>query len=340
MPHLLPANALAVAQIGANKLAKLNLESGRFRYRYDANSNADLSGYNVLRHSGTVWSMLDVFSVSQDEQLLSAADRAITYLFNEHLRFFRGYHNFCILEKNSIKLGGNALAALALAKLYESNKSDVLLDTAHQLCHFILEQRNVHGDFVHKRYFKSGKVSSFRSEYYVGEALLALLACYRITGDSLLLNSVREVEADLAQQGYGIREQSHWMLYSLEQLQHLDASPHIYAHAEKIATEIINNPTYLEWGRSTPIACRTEGLLAFARMTPPKTTDSLTQVAVQKCIEENLAQQLMFQTKDGAFTRGGGDRRDQEVRIDYIQHNISAFLHFSQLEQNRDTAKL
>ena len=334
MAHLLPANALAVAQIGANKLAELNLESGRFRYRYDANSNADLSGYNVLRHSGTVWSMLDVFSVTQDDQLLCAADRAITYLFNEHLRFFRGYHNFCILEKNSIKLGGNALAALALAKLYESNKSDVLLDTAHQLCRFVLEQRKIHGDFVHKRYFKSGKVSNFRSEYYVGEALLALLACYRITGDSLLLNCVREVEADLAHQGYGIREQSHWMLYSLEQLQQLDASPHIYAHAEKIATEIITNPTYLEWGRSTPIACRTEGLLAFVRMTPPKPTNSLTQVAALKCIEENLAQQLMFQTKDGAFTRGGGDRRDQEVRIDYIQHNISAFLHFSQLEQN------
>ncbi|MDG1066163.1 MAG: hypothetical protein P8O91_08105 [Luminiphilus sp.] len=335
MPNLLSRDALAVAQAGASKLAELNLESGQFRYRYEASSNAKLSGYNVLRHSGTVWSMLDVFSVTKDEQLLTAANKAITYLFNEHLRFFGGYLNFCILEKNSIKLGGNALAALALAKLYEINTCDVLRDTSYRLCQFILEQRKLHGDFVHKRYFKSGKISSFRSEYYVGEALLALLACYRITGDSLLLNTVLEVEADLAAQGYGVREQSHWMLYSLEQLQQFDKSPHIYAHAEQIASEIIDNPNYLDWGRSTPTACRTEGLLAFIRMHPPENATSSVQDAALKCIEENLQRQLLFQTKDGAFVRGGGDRRDQEVRIDYIQHNISAFLHFSQLEKSQ-----
>lgn len=83
------------------------------------------------------------------------------------------------------------------------------------------------------------------------------------------------------------------------------------------------------------MACRTEGLLAFVRMTPPKSSDSSNRVDALKCIEENLARQLIFQTADGAFTRGGGDRRDQEVRIDYIQHNISAFLHFSQLEQSQ-----
>jgi hypothetical protein len=334
MRNILSCDALAVAKAGANKLAELTLESGKFSYRYDAISNAKLSGYNVLRHSGTVWSMLDVFSVTKDEQLLTAANRAVTYLFNEHLRFFRSYLNFCILEKNSIKLGGNALAALALAKLYEINKSDVLRDTSYRLCLFILEQRKRHGDFVHKRYFKSGKISSFRSEYYVGEALLALLACYRITGDSILLNTVREVEADLAAEGYGVREQSHWMLYSLEQLQQFDKSPHIFVHAEQIATEIIDKPNYLNWGRSTPTACRTEGLLAFLRMLPPDTATGSIQNTALKCIEENLRHQLVFQTKDGAFTRGGGDRRDREVRIDYIQHNISAFLHFSQLEQS------
>ena len=43
--------------------------------------------------------MLDVSSVAKDEQLLTAANRAITYLSNEHLRFFRSYLNFYILEK-------------------------------------------------------------------------------------------------------------------------------------------------------------------------------------------------------------------------------------------------
>ena len=72
--------------------------------------------------------MLDVSSVAKDEQLLTAANRAITYLSNEHLRFFRSYLNFYILEKHSIKLGGNALAALALAKLFSQlNQSQISL---------------------------------------------------------------------------------------------------------------------------------------------------------------------------------------------------------------------
>lgn len=149
--------------------------------------------------------------------------------------------------------------------------------------------------------------------------------------DAQLLEAVVTVESDLAAQNYGVREQSHWMLYALEQLQRFDKSPHIYQHAENIAAEIINKPIYLDSGRSTPIACRTEGLLAFIRMPPKDASVELLQGTALLCVQANLEKQLAFQTKDGAFTRGGGDRRNQEVRIDYIQHNISAFLHFSQL---------
>ena len=101
MPNLPLVNALNIAQAGAKKLAALNLDSGQFKYRYDAKSNDKLSGYNVLRHSGTIWSMLDVFSVTQDEELLTAANRAITYLLNEHLRFYRDYNNNCHPHKSS-----------------------------------------------------------------------------------------------------------------------------------------------------------------------------------------------------------------------------------------------
>ena len=45
-------------------------------------------------------------------------------------------------------------------------------------------------------------------------------------------------------------------------------------------------------------------------------------------MRENLALQLGYRTADGAFIRGGGDDRHFEVRIDYIQHNVSAFLHY------------
>lgn len=121
------------------------------------------------------------------------------------------------------------------------------------------------------------------------------------------------------------------MLYSLEKLQRHDHSSHIYDHAAKIAREIIFDPKYISWGRSTPTACRSEGLLAFLRMNHGDSSDSDLIRAAKKRIKANLIEQTKFLLEDGSFVRGGGDRRDREVRIDYIQHNISSFLHYARL---------
>ena len=45
-------------------------------------------------------------------------------------------------------------------------------------------------------------------------------------------------------------------------------------------------------------------------------------------VAQNLAEQRRFRQDDGSFIRGGGDKRNYEVRIDYIQHNIAAFLDY------------
>ena len=169
--------------------------------------------------------------------------------------------------------------------------------------------------------------------YYTGEALLALLTLYKLTKEEHWLEAVRNIESELAFEDYGVKEQSHWMLYSLELLSQFEASPLYYQHAEKIVLDILDNPEYLSWERSTPTACRSEGLLAFLRMKSPE-TDENTSLR-QRCKEQilfNLHQQLTFRLPDGSFVRGGNDRRKNEVRIDYIQHNISSLLHSVRLD--------
>ena len=324
-------DALNVAKTGALCLAKLTGTDGRFRYRYDAESDKDQTGYNVLRHAGAIWAMLDVYGTTRDSGLLSASERATAFLLDQYLRFYKNVRGACISEDNKIKLGGNALSALALLQVYRLTGDSFLLAVAERLCHFMLDQKSENGDFVHKRYYKSGKISAFRSEYYVGEALLALISCYEITGDTKILREVRAVEEELAKQDYGVKEHSHWMLYSLEMLQRHDDSSHIYDHAAKIAHEIVFDPKYISWGRSTPTACRSEGLLAFLRMDHGRADDSALVSAAKKRVEENLLAQMHFFLDDGSFVRGGGDRRDREVRIDYIQHNISSYLHYDRL---------
>ena len=320
-------DALNVAASGALKLGALTQEDGSFRYRYDQTSGRDFGGYNILRHAGAIWAMIDVYSTTRDPALLTSARRAATRLLNKNLRFYRSHTNMCIRENNAIKLGGNALAAIALLSLYKEVGDSNLLAVAHGLCRFIIDQRAKHGEFVHKRYYRSGKISSFRSSYYVGEALLALMLCYEATGDALLLNAVVEAERQLAKTDYGVREQSHWMLYSLQKLQEHHDDPMIYLHAEKIAKDILDRPKYLSWNRSTPTACRSEGLLAFLRMDEKDSGEQGLRQRVSKQIVANLQSQLSFFQHDGAFVQGGETKRPSEVRIDYIQHNISAFLH-------------
>lgn len=322
--------ALEIAQSGAVCLATLVQKDGSFKYRYDSRSGELIGGYNVLRHAGALWAMFDVSRDVSGKKILRPGQRATLYLLDSYLRFFRNYTNTCICEENTVKLGGNALTVLALITLFEITHEPFLVALAEQLAGFMLEQRTETGRLIHKRYFLSGKISSFQSMYYTGEALLAFLVLFRVTQSRRWYEAVWEIEEGLAAEGYGVTEQSHWMLYALELLSHSDTSVLCYTHAEKIAVHILENPEYLIWERSTPIACRTEGLLAFLRMKRP---DSIDDTALQaRCLEqirENLHRQLTFRLPDGAFIRGGHDRRHDEVRIDYIQHNISSFLYFS-----------
>lgn len=325
-------DTLEVVQTGAVCLANLIQKDGSFRYRYDSLSGSTLEGYNVLRHAGAIWAMLDVYRDVSDKQILERGRHATHYLLDAYLRFFRNYNNLCICEDNTIKLGGNALSALALLSLFEVTREPFLLTVAEQLAKFMLEQRLENGRLVHKRYFRSGKISDFQSMYYTGEALLALLTLYKLTQLQHWYIAVQKIENELVLQDYGVQEQSHWMLYFLELLSYYEASSLYYLHAKKIAIHILENPEYLSWGRSTPIACRSEGLLAFLRMKRPDNIDDKALCA--RCLEQvqyNLNRQLDFRLPDGSFVRGGSDHRQSEVRIDYIQHNISSFLHCSRL---------
>jgi hypothetical protein len=328
-------DTLEVAHAGAVCLANLLQKNGSFKYRYDPDPDNPKEGYNVLRHAGSIWSMLEVYQDVSDRKILECCRRATHFLLDTYLRFFRSYNNPCICEDNKIKLGGNALSSLALLSLFNVTGDRFLLAVAEQLSEFMLDHRSENGKLIHKRYFESGKISDFQSAYYTGEALFALLTLYRLTHRKHLFEAVREIENHLASEDYGVEEQSHWMLYFLELQSNYEVSSLSYCHAEKIIMHILDNPEYLTWERSTPIACRSEGLLAFIRMRRPAGIDNTA--LYKRCVEQiksNLNRQMDFRLPDGSFIRGGKDSRKNEVRIDYIQHNISSFLYFSRLGLN------
>jgi hypothetical protein len=322
-----------IARSGAQYLATLVDGQGKFKYRFDPTLGKASRGYNVLRHCGTSWSMMDVIDDAPNDEVVESCQRAAIYLLNNFITFYGNSKRVCVVERDAIKLGGNALAIMALLSVNRVIKDTLVEEIVTRLGDYIISEQDKDGDFIHKRFFRSGKISQFRSMYYTGEALLALLCLYEATGDNRILNAVVKCEDHLCKMDYGVAEQSHWMLYALEALARHRNLVKYYKHAKKIARHIVEHPDYRDRAMSTPTACRSEGLLAFLR-TPDPGKGQPDEAFRNSCLEnvqKNLELQLTFRQPDGSFIRGGRDLRHTEIRIDYIQHNISSFAHFSRL---------
>lgn len=324
-------DALEVARTGTAYLAGLVDADGKFKYRFNHATGKPAKDYNIVRHCGTLWAMLNVQrSIGAGDEIVPAARRASAHLIDTCLRFHRDIDAVTICTENRISLGANALGILALLGLGEITGDALIQRTTEKIGEFILANRRDDGEFIHRLYFESGRISGYHNQYYTGEGLLALLALFETTGDERWLDAVVERENALCREDYGVTNQSHWMLYALDKLSRYRKDKAYYDHAAKIARHILDHPDYREWNRCTPIACRSEGLLAFLRMTRDGGAGKKLRDACLSVTRGNLNLQLGFRRADGAFV-GGGDKtkeRYEEMRIDYVAHNTMAFLRY------------
>lgn len=127
-PQVTPEVAHEVATEGAEYLARHTNESGQMNYLYDAASDRMLPGYNILRHAGSLWSMLQVYKEAPTAKLHGACNRALDYLLSTIQQFSPDYPTLKVIAfDNEAKLGGNGLALVAMASAYKHlGRMDVL----------------------------------------------------------------------------------------------------------------------------------------------------------------------------------------------------------------------
>jgi hypothetical protein len=321
-----------MARRGARKLGKLVGPEGRYVYRYRHPSGPPTDGYNLLRHCGASWAAAEIGRRHADlAPTLKAAERAMDWLLERHVVAF-GDH-LCVEEDGVTKLGGAGLAILALVEVDAGRGEARYVDAARGLAGFILDQRLASGDFKHMLGVADGAVRDFRSEYYTGEALFGLARLAEATGETAWLDAALASARKLAAEDYGVKQQSHWMLYALEKMYALSNEPWLHAHAAKIVEHIVTHDAYRARRKSTPIACRTEGLMAFLRMGPGPSIHNAVPLggAALATVKDNLKLQARAFRPNGAFVEG--DSSDW-VQIDYIQHNISGFHAFHEQFQS------
>ncbi len=270
-------------------------------------------------------------------------------------------------DPNLVKLGGNGLGLLSLAYLEKLKPGTTDIDTLRMMGDFILYMQKKNGGFYSKYIPKGGRDDSWTSLYYPGEAALGLLMLYDIDKDQRWLEAAAKALSYLEQlrKGKTAVEADHWALIATHKLlthfNDLDSSyepdPFIQ-HGIQITKSIIRDlpqfPSYTPYygcmtpdGRTTPTATRLEGLLSFVKSIPEERKSLIysTLLVSNKGVSFLESAQIKEGEYSGAMTRALSGpninpakfgmspdaKRDTEVRIDYIQHSLSAWIQYYDL---------
>jgi hypothetical protein len=345
---------LESAILGGEYLLEHIEEDGRYIYKYDPINKTVSDDYNILRHAGTTYSLLELYEITGKSELLNAAEKALDFLVENIQPCPNIQEAKCLVENEKVKLGGNGLAILAMSKYMQVTNSNRYLKNAQDLAFFITSTQSEDGEYaIHKMNINDGTVDDFISMYYPGEAMFALSRLYQLDKNREWIESAHKaakwiIEVRDAEKSSEELEHDHWFLYSLNELYIDNNDPTYLVHSKKIVDNILAAQhkakigIYEDWNggyysppRSTPTATRSEGLYAafklfmnakeyeYAKKTREALKDGIdfqlrTQITKKKIKELGFEEKIL-----GGFH---ASLTDYTIRIDYIQHNISAIL--------------
>ena len=310
---------------------------GSFIYGRRGQTGNELDSYNIVRHAGTLWSLVCRYRMFPDDALPEIIERAIGYMLGQLKYDEAGAAYLYEAKSDEIKLGGSGIAVVALTEYMDVFHSDRYREIAVALGEGILNmmdpetgvyQHILHGDFT--------PGEAFRTVYYDGEATFALTRLYGLTGDERWLDAAcRAVERFIADDYTQYRD--HWVAYSLNEVtKYVEDRQDFYDFALANATD---NYERIE-GRARTYPTNLELLIStfeiWQRMTARGAdTKGFDVQRLLEVIEGRARRQLsgfffpeyaMYMARPGDVLGTFMMRDDRfRVRIDDVQHNIGGF---------------
>jgi hypothetical protein len=358
-PAINVEKARQVALEGAASLALHTPPSGRMNYDYNAATDQVGEDYNIIRHAGSLWSMLEVYKEHPTVELRQAIVNATAYAKTQIKRFAPQYPTLRVLRcEGMAKLGANGLGLVALASAYRQGIDDTLLPTMQAMGRWILATQTPQGELpMHAIILGSLRLLDFKCDYYPGEAILGLVNLYKIDRDYRWLEAADRAARWLINvrdggKDYTQLDRDHWLLYGLNALHRELPRPMFPAHARKLMKRILHeqhqNATIADWAGgwktpplSTSAGCMCEGLSAGYELLRDYDADPEELLTIRKAIEAGLSNQLQyrFTPENSVYLRNpkrahGGFHCSftrWDIRIDYTQHSLTSFLNYWRL---------
>jgi hypothetical protein len=354
-----PDVLLAAVRRGADYLARVVNAQGRYVYLYHPVGDRDDPSYGWLRHAGTTYALLEAYEEFGTPLYLAQAERALAYL-KSHLHddpTCQGKYILDTDDEEQQKVGGAGLALLAFAKHAAVTGKRDELETMRALARSIMAQQYQDGHFRANADLERASDKKLKREpvYYVGEGVLALVRLYAIDPSEAYLDAARRgadwvVHVRDAYVSEDNQEHDHWISYALNDLYRVVHDDAYIEHAAKIARAIRakehqnGNAPAPDWvgtfydAQTTPGATRLEAFdadIALARFAGKPET---WLVGPAKEIAASMLGQQYGEDNDYWLENPakalGGVRESlyvQDIRIDYVQHSMSAWLHLARL---------
>lgn len=321
-------------------------DSGKFIYGYFSAFGKYIANYNILRHSSSLYAMMEGYEVSRNDETLQAVKRGIEYMINDALVYKKdGPDGIAFVvehaNKGEIKLGSNATAILAIAKYIEVTGDKEHLTVAQDLARGILDMRLPDNSFIHVLQYPGFSIKELnRIIYYEGEAIFALLRLYAIDKQEEWLEASK-ISFDYFIANDYWKHHDHWLSYAANELTLYDPADKYFLFGMKNCQGRLHFIYHRETTFPTFLELTMAAYKMIQRMKELNKTDLLEHIDESYLIETIdrraefqrvgffYPEQAMYMKQPNLILHGFFIRHHSfRVRIDDVEHYLSGYCQY------------
>jgi len=342
--------------LSASYLERACGPDGKFVYEIETHNGEQASSYNIVRHAGAIYALAMLNRSTPDRKAVDAMVRAATFMRQNYIA--PGAHPGQLVvwseptgPHSEAELGATGLGLVALTEVRKVAPKSVPLQELQALGRFALFLQRDDGSFASKLSPDTGPVD-WDSLYYPGETALGLIGLYETDHSRQWLNAAAKALSYLARSRAKLSPvpPDHWALIAMAKLlPYCDkiscpvSREELLEYANQVCNSIVHdqlrNPiapmdgAFDATGRTAAVATRMEGLLAALEFLPKNEF----RTKVEATAGRGIAFLLRAQIKSGPYAGGvpgaflAGAPGTSEIRIDCVQHALSAWLRYQRL---------